>query len=73
VNEQIDFTATQLTGPNGQTIARYEWDFGDGSDGVNGRRAGHSYDVADNYNVSLITTEAVTGSISGCFSTIAVR
>lgn len=73
VNEQIDFTATQLTGPTGQTIARYEWDFGDGSDGVNGRRAGHAYDVAGNYNVFLITTEAVTGSVSACTDIMPVR
>ncbi len=71
VKEQINFTATQLTGPTGQTIARYEWNFGDGT-AVNGRRATHSYRVAGTYSVVLWTTEAVTGSITTCPETIPV-
>jgi hypothetical protein len=71
VNEQIDFTATQLTGPTGRTIARYEWDFGDGEH-ANGRRAGHAYELGGTYTVFLITTEAVTGSVNVCSDTIPV-
>jgi hypothetical protein len=71
VGEQIDVTATQLTGPTGRTIARYEWDFGDGTY-VNGRRAGHAYETQGGYTIWLISTEAVTGSVVSCSRAVLV-
>jgi hypothetical protein len=77
VNELIFFTAGQLYGNDqvdgcvGNPIARYEWDFGDGKTGPEGRNTEHSYSSANTYTVTLYTTEQVTGCQSSC--TVSIR
>lgn len=66
VGEQIFFTATQITGPNDQPIARYEWDFGDASSRRTGRDTGHVYTAVGTYTVTLFTTESISGIQASC-------
>ena len=74
VGDQIFFTATQITGSGGQPIARYEWDFGDGSPRVEGRNVSNAYSRPGDltattpgaYTVTLFTTESVTGTQTSC-------
>jgi hypothetical protein len=72
VGEVVFFTATQGTGPTGQPIARYEWDFGDNRNDV-GRAVSHAYNLAGSYTVTLWTTESITGSIAVCQDIIPVQ
>jgi hypothetical protein len=51
VGELIFFTA----GPT-EDVARYEWDFGDGSSHRYGRNVEHAYSSADSYTVTLFIT-----------------
>jgi hypothetical protein len=73
VDEIVFFTATQATGSCGNNpIARYEWDFGDGNTAV-GRNVSHVFSDgcgATGCEVTLWTTEAVTGCVASCSVTI---
>jgi len=72
VDQLIFFTAGQLIGNTsvvgcaGNPIARYEWDFGDGSVGPAERGVAHAYDSASTYSVTLFTTESQTGCQDQC-------
>ena len=77
VGQQIFFTATQLVGDTtkgcaGNTIARYEWDFGDGSIGDAERGVAHVYSKSGTYSVILFTTETQTGCQDACAAGITV-
>jgi len=77
VDQLIFFTAGQLRGNTtvgcaGNPIARYEWDFGDGSEGPAERGVAHAYDSASTYSVTLFTTESQTGCQDSCTETITV-
>jgi hypothetical protein len=74
VGERIFFTATQSVGANIQPIARYEWQFGDanGTTAV-GRSVSHAYALGNDYTVTLITTESVTGLVTSCTLDVSVR
>ena len=77
VGQLIFFTAGQLTGNTtvgcaGNTIARYEWDFGDGSVGPAERGVAHAFDSANTYSVTLFTTESQTGCQDSCAVAIEV-
>jgi hypothetical protein len=67
VGEPIFFTAIQSMGPSELPIARYEWQFGDakGTTAV-GRSVSHAYALGNDYTVTLVTTESVTGLVSTC-------
>jgi hypothetical protein len=78
VDEVIFFTAGQLIGAEaagcaGNPIARYEWDFGDGTTGPQNRSVEHSYSSANTYTVTLFTTEQGTGCQDSCTATIPVQ
>jgi len=64
VNGLVDFDAS-ASSPNGGVIVKYEWDFGDGSQG-SGMVTNHTYVSANEYNVTLLVTddENLTGSFS---------
>lgn len=64
VNDMITFDAS-ASSPNGGVITRFEWDFGDTSQGA-GMVVSHSYLSAGVYNVTLLVTddENLTGSFS---------
>jgi PKD repeat protein len=77
VGQQLFFTATQLVGDPtlgcaGNAIARYEWDFGDGSIGEPERGAAHAYSSPGVYTVTLFTTESGTGCQVFCTLPITV-
>ena len=80
VGDQIFFTATQITGSAGRPIARYEWDFGDGSPRVEGRNVSNVYSSAGDigattpgaYTVTLFTTESVSGNQISCTNDVVV-
>ena len=77
VDQLIFFTAGQLRGNTtvgcaGNPIARYEWDFGDGSEGPAERGVAHAYDSANTYSVTLFTTESQTGCQDLCFAVVTV-
>jgi PKD repeat protein len=74
VGEPIFFTATQAVGVSQQPIARYEWDFGDErvSTAV-GRSVQHVYVLGNDYTVTLVTTESVSGAVESCTVDIRVR
>lgn len=71
VFEGIAFTATQLIGPAGFQIARYEWNI-DATVFKAGRGITHAFTTAGDHIVQLVTTEAVTGTQSICNATITV-
>jgi hypothetical protein len=61
------FDATESRDPNGGTISRYDWDFGDGSTAPDGGATPtHIYGAPGTYNVTL----RVTGT-GGCNQTVA--
>lgn len=77
VGQQIFFTASQLigdttTGCAGNTISRYEWDFGDGSIGDVERGVAHVYSTSGTFSVVLFTTETQTGCQDACAAGITV-
>ncbi|MFQ5789622.1 MAG: PKD domain-containing protein, partial [Acidobacteriota bacterium] len=72
VGDLIFFTAAQLTGANGNSIARYEWVFGDGSPRREGRNVEHAYSSTGTFTVTLFTTESVTGAQDSCTEDIGV-
>ena len=77
VGQQIFFTASQLvgdttTGCAGNTISRYEWDFGDGSIGDVERGVAHVYSTSGTFSVVLFTTETQTGCQDACAAAITV-
>jgi PKD repeat protein len=39
------------------TVSKYSWNFGDGSDPVDGRKPSHTFDNPGNYNVTLEVTD----------------
>ena len=59
VGDSVLFDASGSTDPNGNdTIASYEWDFGDGTvETFVNATVDHTYVVAGNYNVSLTVTD----------------
>jgi hypothetical protein len=64
VNDIVTFDAS-ASSPNGGVITKYEWDFGDNSQG-SGMITINSYSTAGEYNVTLLVTddENLTGSFS---------
>jgi len=77
VGQFIFFTATQAVGDPtlgcaGNAIARYEWDFGDGTIGDVERGSGHAYNSPGTYTVTLFTTETGTGCQVFCTVPITV-
>jgi hypothetical protein len=77
VGQQLFFTATQLVGDTtlgcaGNPIARYEWDFGDGTIGDVERGSAHAYSSAGTFSVTLFTTETGTGCQVFCSIPITV-
>jgi len=77
VGQRIFFTATQIVGDTtkgcaGNSIARYEWDFGDGTLGPAERGVAHAFGSTGAYSVVLFTTESQTGCQDACFGTITV-
>ena len=64
VNDLVEFDAS-ASSPNGGVIVKYEWDFGDSSQG-SGMVTNHTYTSAYGYNVTLLVTddENLTGSFS---------
>ncbi len=77
VGDVTNFTATQVTGGAGNPIARYEWDFGDGSGRVEGRNQSHIFDSAgtstdSTFTVTLFLTESVSGAQTTCTEEIVV-
>ena len=78
VGQLIFFTATQIVGDTslgcaGNTIARYEWDFGDGTADSVARGSEHAYSRAGVFTVTLFTTESGTGCQVFCTLPITVR
>ncbi|MGH9460245.1 MAG: PKD domain-containing protein, partial [Vicinamibacteria bacterium] len=66
VGQLLFFTATQIVGDTtlgcaGNTIARYEWDFGDGTVDPAARGSEHAYSRPGVFTVTLFTTESGTG------------
>jgi hypothetical protein len=59
VHEQILFQSTASDPDAGDTIIRYEWDFGDGSrpDDHDKPQANHAYALPGNYTVSHVCTD----------------
>jgi YVTN family beta-propeller protein len=56
--ESTSFDASGSAASPGQTVARYDWDFGDGSGAANGGATpSHTYAVAGTYTVSLTVTD----------------
>ncbi len=80
VGDVINFTATQVTGGAGHPIARYEWDFGDGSGRVEGRNQSHIFTSAgdpdatepSSFTVTLFLTESVSGAQTSCTADVVV-
>lgn len=66
VNQDVFFNATESTAAPGRTIARYDWNFGDGST-ASGVTVSHRFSAPGNYQVSLTVTDDV-----GSTRTIAV-
>lgn len=64
----LSFSSSGSSDPNG-TITSYQWDFGDGTNGV-GATPAHTYTVADNFVVTLTVTD--NGGASKRTSTTAV-
>ena len=56
VNQILAFNASNSSDPDG-TITNYEWDFGDGTNGI-GVTVNHSYSSAGSYTVILTVTDA---------------
>lgn len=55
-NEEIVFDGSASTAPQGATLIRYDWDFGDGTSGA-GVIVTHSYAQAGSYTVKLTVTD----------------
>jgi|GEM_PF-1261920 len=55
VNQSITFNASTSYDPDG-TIVKYEWSFGDGTNGI-GKIVTHSYSSAGDYTVNLTVTD----------------
>jgi hypothetical protein len=72
VGEPIAFTATQVTGANGNPIARYEWLVSDGTTYV-GRNFVHAFAAPDTYTIILVTHESITGARETCSVTLDVE
>lgn len=72
VGEGIAFTATQVTGANGNPIARYEWLVSDGTTYV-GRNFVHAFAAPDTYTIILVTHESITGARETCSVTLDVE
>jgi hypothetical protein len=67
VGQGIFFTATQAVG-----VARYEWDFGDGTVGPPQRNVSHVYDSTGTFSVTLTQTSSTSGLQSSCGTSIIV-
>jgi PKD repeat protein len=72
VGEPIAFSATQITGANGNEIARYEWLLSDGTTKV-GRDLVHAFSDPGTYTIILVTHEAITGARETCSETLDVE
>jgi hypothetical protein len=72
VGELIFFTATQIAGPSGFPIARYEWNFSDGTVGEAERNVAKAFEVAGTYAAELVTTESQSGTQSFCTVTVVI-
>jgi len=57
VNQDLFFTAAALPAP-GRTIARYDWNFGDGQTS-SGSTTSHKYRTTGTYQVSVVVTDDV--------------
>lgn len=72
VGEAISFTATQITGANGNEIARYEWLLSDGTTKTS-RGIVHAFSAPGTYTIILVTHEAITGARETCSETLDVQ
>jgi hypothetical protein len=71
VGEPISFTATQITGANGNEIARYEWLISDGTTKTS-RGIVHAFSAPGTFTIILVTHEAITGARETCDVTLDV-
>lgn len=67
----VTFDGSGTTDPDGDAIASYEWDFGDGAMAT-GATVMHTYTVVGPYDVVLTVTDA-RGAQSSCMSSIQVN
>jgi len=72
VGETVTFDATESSDPDGK-IVKYEWKFGDNNSGT-GETVRHSYEEADNYEVTLTVTDddGLTDSTSKTIRVISI-
>ena len=70
-DEEITFDASESTDPDGE-IAKYSWEFGDGSPLVTGVTATHTFTAPGSYTVTLWVTDD-TGLVASLPVTIDVR
>jgi PKD repeat protein len=66
LNQAIQFTDASTT--VGQTISKWEWDFGDGSAISNNQNPSHTYTIANQFDVKLTVTTNL-----GCVNTKIVK
>jgi parallel beta-helix repeat protein len=67
-NVTLSFNASGSYDPDGDEIASYLWDFGDGTNGT-GETVEHTYTISGNYTVKLTVTD--TNGLTNVFSTFA--